>query len=105
MYASPQVIEDNFPTLFLVPSDEHEVFRIIANLPNKFSAGLDEIPVFMVKRAAEWICGPLNDIINECFLTGGFPSDLKRSKLVPVFKKGDRHTVSNYRPVSLLPSV
>lgn len=92
-------------TVFLEPSDQHEVFRILMNLPNKYSCGLDGIPVYVLKFAAEHLCQPLSHIINECFTSQVFPSDLKKAKVVPVYKKGNRRVSSNYRPVSLLSAV
>ena len=37
--------------------------------------------------------------------TGIFPDSLKIAKVKPIFKKNDTHTINNYRPISLLPSV
>ena len=31
------------------------------------------------------------------------PNSLKIGKIIPVFKKGDKHSFSNYRPITLLP--
>lgn len=75
------------PTMFLLPSDIWEVCRLIKNLPNKYSAGLDEIPVVILKRVAEYVASPLTHIINECLLAGIFPSPLKKAKIVPIYKK------------------
>ena len=33
--------------------------------------------------------------------TGKIPDDWREAAIVPIFKKGDRHQASNYRPVSL----
>ena len=41
---------------------------------------------------------------NQMFLnmiTGTLPSDWRNANITPVFKKGNTHTASNYRPVSL----
>ena len=50
----------------------------------------------------EEICEPRNKIFNLSFSTGQYPNILKISKTIPIFKKGSRLLVSNYRPISLL---
>lgn len=96
---------ENFPSMFLYPTDCTEIFKTIMNLPNKFSAGLDEIPTYVLKCVAEFICKPIALIVNESFREGIFPNELKKAKLVPIYKKGNRHVADNYRPISLLSSV
>ena len=41
-------------------------------------------------------------IINTSITTGEFPEEWKIAKIIPLFKKGNRRTMKNYRPVSLL---
>nr|CAI5831125.1 unnamed protein product [Callosobruchus analis] len=56
----------------------------------------------VVKKVASVIYNPITDIINECFSTGLIPNKLKISKIIPLYKKGSKDDVSNYRPVALL---
>jgi len=55
-----------------------------------------------MKISAPFICSPLNYICNKSLLSGIFPTQLKYSVIKPVYKKGDRDNISNYRPISLL---
>lgn len=45
----------------------------------------------------------LAEIINKLFKAGAFPDALKVEKITPVFKKGDRLSTNNYRPICVLP--
>ena len=54
------------------------------------------------------ICGnptykPLQLIFRSCIENGKFPSEWKKANVVPVHKKGNKQTLENCRPVSLLP--
>ena len=42
---------------------------------------------------------------NQIIHTGEFPRQLKIERVKPLFKKGDETSFSNYRPISLLPSI
>jgi hypothetical protein len=70
-------------------------------LPWKNSCGYDEIPIKILKISVPFISSPLCYIINK-LSTGVFPIKLKYSVIIPVYKKGDRNNVSNFRPLSLL---
>lgn len=43
--------------------------------------------------------------MNLSISQGMFPSAWKSSVIVPIFKSGDPHSASNYRPISILPIV
>lgn len=97
-------IDRNIQTLFLYPSDETEVRNAILKLKKKSSFGWDEIPSSIVKLCVTGITKPLNYILNLTLETGVFPDALKTAVVIPVFKKGDTYDLTNYRPISLLPS-
>ena len=42
---------------------------------------------------------------NNSITTSIFPSSLKQAIIRPVFKKGDKNSKENYRPVSILPNI
>lgn len=69
------------------------------------SAGLDNIRASHLKLVANLISNTLSKIVNLIFKSGISPQILKKAKIIPVFKKGDRLLISNYRPISILSSI
>ena len=51
------------------------------------------------------IAKPLCFLINKSLEFGIVPYDLKLAKVIPIFKSKDKSQFSNYRPISLLPSI
>ncbi len=85
---------------------ESEVDSQIKKMQPKKSSGHDEISNHALKIIAPGIIHPLTKILNEAILTGIFPHEWKISKVIPIYKqKGHRHDPSNYRPISLVPSL
>ena len=74
-------------------------------LKNKSSYGPDNISSILLKRILPSITIPICYLFNLSFQTGYIPIQLKSAKVVPVFKSGDKHHFSNYRPMSLLSSI
>jgi hypothetical protein len=58
----------------------------------------------MLEVSAPYISSLLNYICNKSIRFGTFPSCLKYSIVKPIFNKGDKENMANYRPVSLLTS-
>jgi len=51
------------------------------------------------------IAKPLEIVINKSFTQGTFPTALKTAKVIPLHKSNNKTLPSNYRPISLLPSI
>ena len=84
---------------------EESVLHIINSLKPKTSTGVDGISNKLLKFVKCGIAKPLTIIINQMLSVGIFPDLLKISKVIPLYKKDDPVNFSNYRPISLLPSI
>lgn len=89
-------------SLFFSPVTSVEIEQIIMSLKSSNSTGVDEISSTLLKQIYKTILNPLTSLFNISISSGIYPDVYKTSKLIPIFKKGDRSEVNNYRPVSLL---
>ena len=71
----------------------------------KLSSGADFISTKLLKEIVPLIITPLHYLINLSLEKGFLPTELKLAKIVPVFKDGNCHEFTNYRPISLLSSI
>ena len=92
-------------SFFLSPVTPGEVSKLIQSLSLSKSSGPNSIPTKILKVLSTEISIPLSLLVNLSFQTGVFPSVLKLSKVIPVFKKGSPLLSSNYRPISLLSNI
>lgn len=92
-------------SIFLEPTDQEEIFRIIMKMPSKKSCGYDGISSKLLKSIANQISYPLAIAINKSLENGEVPNNLKIAKVVPIYKSKDNQVFSNYRPISLLPNL
>lgn len=90
-------------SLVLLHTTEMEIDTIITNLKTDSAKGYDDIPTKLIKLAKHALIPPLTTLCNLCIDTGVFPKVFKKSLIHPIFKEGDRHSVNNYRPISVLP--
>jgi hypothetical protein len=93
------------PPLELGPISHAEFINIINSLEPKPSCDIDGISNRLVKFLKFELAPPLLHIFNLSITNGKFPSKLKTSRTVPIFKSGDRLLCDNYRPISLLPTL
>ena len=92
-------------TLRFEPITVDTISRIINDLKPKTSTGVDSVSNKLLKFVKNVISEPLSIIINQMLKSGIFADLLKISKIVPLYKKDDDTNLSNYRPISLLPSI
>lgn len=91
-------------TIFLSPSSPQEILEIIDSLDSNKSPGIDNINAKVIKELKHEMCKSLSIIADNIMTTGIYPDFLKQALVTPIFKKNDRLSASNYRPISILPS-
>ena len=69
--------------------------------PNK-ARGIDNIAPVILKNCAFTLALPIHHLFTTSLRSGNIPSEWKTHKIIPVFKSGDKTSVANYRPISLL---
>jgi hypothetical protein len=79
-----------------------ETKRVVKSLRGNPSAGFHEILEYLAKRCLHYK-KPLVHIFNASLKSGVFPENMKIAKIRPLYKKGERQEVCNYRPISILP--
>ena len=89
-------------SVYLKPTTEEEISKIISNLNVKKATGPNSVPIFVLKDNKNILSSPISQLINQSFDEGMFPDLCKIAEVIPVHKKGDSTTASNYRPISLL---
>ena len=89
-------------SIFLEPVTKTELNNLIISLNPRKSSGHDGISVKLIQNAINDIIDPLLFVLNLSFETGTFPSELKIAKVIPLHKKGNLYSTTNYRPISLL---
>ena len=78
-----------------------ELDCIIRKLKCNKSPGKDGITNEQIKYAGEEFKGKLLDFLNQVYRSKNVPKGWKTNKIIVIFKKGDKHRIENYRPLSL----
>jgi len=98
-------ITTNLPnSFFFSPISTNTTKNIIMTIKNK-AGKLAEIPVKVIKYLSPIISPIICYIINLSLSTGQFPDSLKVARVTPIHKAADKSDMSNYRPISVLPTL
>ena len=82
-----------------------EVKKHLNQLKRKKAEGTDEIPNCILRDCAHELVLLIAHIINLSLKSARISEDLKTSKKTPIFKDGEKSRYTNYRPISVLPTI
>jgi hypothetical protein len=103
-YYLSKIPHNPFPNIKCNNTSTKEIERMLKSITVKNSHGYDGITTKILKLSAPYISSPLNYICNKSVRSGTFPTCLKYSNVKPIFRKGDRENMANYRPIFLFTS-
>ena len=71
-------------------------------MPSGKSPGVDGIPIELYRKFKDYFIPILTELFSACMRTRSTPGDFSLGLMISLYKKGDPHQVSNYRPITLL---
>ena len=83
-------------------TSQEEVANLIRVIDSSKANGPDEISIKLLQMTNPVISGSLAKLFNNSFTQGKVASKWKQANVTPVYKKGDRQIITNYRPISLI---
>ena len=105
-HSSDEYLSNGTNTIFnFTEVNEESIDSIIKNMKPKSSTGYDNTSNKLIKSVKNVLIKPLTLLMNQIIHTGEFPKQLKIAKVKPLFKKGIQSSFTNYRLISLLPSI
>jgi hypothetical protein len=103
LFSLERVFQNSFPTIKYHCTAAKETENIIMSFKSSNSCGYDEVPTELLKLCSYFISFPLNYACNWTLFTGVFPDGLKYAIIRPLFEKGNKNDMSNYRPILIKP--
>ena len=99
-YPSPK-IDKNSKILNNITVSKNGVLNLLKNIKTNKATGPDNIPGALLKLCASELHEVFTIFFQYSLNQGQIPDDWKRAHIFPLFKKGDKSNVENYRPISL----
>ena len=93
------------PTLMNFDVSSKRIRATLTNFDVSKTRGPDNIPACFLKQLAELFSLFLSAVFRDIKRLGKIPNCWKIGAVCPIYKKGCRASVKNYRPVTLLPIV
>ena len=85
--------------------DAAKVEHLLRQLKTPSAPGPDGVDPIVLRSCAKSLAKPLSIIFKKSLDAGRLPKDWSRANVSPIFKKGSRLNIHNYRPISLASQV
>jgi hypothetical protein len=93
-------------SILVKKATSRDVYKIIMNTNSNKAPGIDGVRTVDLKLVvAEKISTAIAHLINSSITCGLFPDELKIGLVRPIYKNGIISNCSNYRPITMLPSL
>ena len=83
----------------------YNIVKTFKSLEKKGTPDFHGLSVKIISSVIDIIAPYLAKIFNKCIDDSVFPDLMKISKIVPLFKAGSKSDPSNFRPISILPTL
>ena len=82
--------------------DSEDIVNALSSLKDSSSPGPDYIPALFIKQCSKTLQHSLQILFNYSLSDSIVPCIWKSAFITPIFKSGDKHNISNYRPISII---
>ena len=90
-------------SLSSISFNDQDILNTINSLNINKAHGYDDLSIRLLKICDTSIVKPLSIILKNYLQSGSFPNNWKKSNVLPIHKKGEKHLLQIFWPVSLLP--
>ena len=91
-----KLLQSHQTSLFLSPTCQQEIKRIVSSLPSKSSSGHDNISNVLLKEIIDQILQVLVEVFNKSMTHCEFPTIMKLAEVVPLYKGKEHYLETNY---------
>ena len=99
--AVPAGILNSNPTMEEFTISCNGILKLLQNLKPFKAAGPDKLKPLLLKELREEIAPIIQIIFERSLQTCKLPADWCKAQVTPIFKKGNKPSAANYRPISL----
>ena len=75
------------------------ILKLLQNLKPFKAAGPDKLKPFLLRELRDEIAPIIQIIFERSLQTGKLPADWCKAQVTPIFKKGNKSSAANYRPI------